>query len=144
MGMLSLLAFLLASTSPAAPAAAWTPDANDPRQRMLAALVEELDRSRKSLMLRGHEAPYFLSYAVRGVSMEEVGAKYGAIFLDHTRRERRLQVNARVGRNEFDNTGSPAKFDFDGTHWGKRPHREPPPHGAPAALRTPIALPTPH
>src|SRR5229473_2725226 len=72
MGMLSLLACLLASTAPAAPAAAWTPDANDPRQRMLAALVEELDRSRKSLMLRGHEAPYFLSYEFDNTGSQEM------------------------------------------------------------------------
>src|SRR5216683_1416218 len=140
MGMLSLLACLLASTAPAAPAAAWTPDANDPRQRMLAALVEELDRSRKSLMLRGHEAPYFLSYAVRGVSMEEVGAKYGAIFLDHTRCERRLQVDVRVGSYEFDNTGSQEMFDFDGSDSGYSAGREAPLDEDPAALRNAIWL----
>src|SRR5229473_1013545 len=140
MGMLSLLACLLASTAPAAPAAAWTPDANDPRQRMLAALVEELDRSRKSLMLRGHEAPYFLSYAVRGVSMEEVGAKYGAIFLDHTRCERRLQVDVRVGSYEFDNTGSQEMFDFDGQDSGYSAGREAPLDDDPAALRNALWL----
>ena len=138
--MLSLLACLLASTAPAAPAAAWTPDANDPRQRMLAALVEELARSRKSLMLRGHESPYFLSYAVRGVSMEEVGAKYGAIFLDHTRRERRLQADVRVGSYEFDNTASQEMFDFDGSDSGYSAGREAPLDEDPAALRNAIWL----
>src|SRR5438067_11054412 len=67
------------------------PDRNDPRQRVLSALVEELSRSQKDLRIRGHEAPYFLSYSVRGSEAREVGAKYGAIFLDHVRRERRLQ-----------------------------------------------------
>ena len=37
------------------------PDGNDPRQRVLNALVDELSRSQKDLRLRGHEAPYFLS-----------------------------------------------------------------------------------
>src|SRR5437660_755924 len=94
------------------------PDRNDPRQRVLSALVEELSRSQKDLRLRGHEAPYFLSYAVRGIQAREVGAKYGAIFLDHVRRERRLQVDVRVGSYQFDNTGSQEMFDFDGQDSG--------------------------
>src|SRR5437868_12566625 len=92
-----MLSLLLAA------AVVFNPDPKDPRQRQLAAMADELTRAQKSLQLRGHEAPYFLSYAVRGVSTEEVGAKYGAIFLDHTRRDRRLQVDVRVGSYQFDN-----------------------------------------
>src|SRR5438874_8643544 len=101
-----------------AAAVAFTPDPKDPRQRMLAALADELERAHKSLQLRGHEAPYFLGYAVRGIDVDEVGAKYGAVFLDHTRRERRLQVDVRVGSYEFDNSGSQEMFDFDGADSG--------------------------
>src|SRR5258708_35825470 len=97
-----------------APPPVWAPDLKDSRQRMLAAMVEELDRAQKGLQLRNHEAPYFLSYAVRGVDTQEVGAKYGAIFLDNVRRERRLQVDVRVGSYDFDNTGSTEMLDFDG------------------------------
>src|SRR5207253_2762359 len=79
-----MIAVLFAASLAAPPS--WTPNLEDPRQRVLAALVEELTRSQESLKLRGHEAPYFLSYAVRGVSTQEVGAKYGAVFLDNARR----------------------------------------------------------
>src|SRR5437588_11468361 len=89
-----------------AAAAAWTPDLKDPRQRTLSALAEELGRAHLSLQLRGHDAPYFLSYAVRGIDTQEVGGKYGSIFLDHLRRERRLQIDVRVGSYQFDNSGS--------------------------------------
>src|SRR5438105_8246394 len=116
------------------------PDRNDPRQRVLSALVEELSRSQKDLRIRGHEAPYFLSYSVRGSEAREVGAKYGAIFLDHVRRERRLQVDVRVGSYEFDNTGSQEMFDFDGQDSGYSAGREAPLDDDPAALRNSLWL----
>jgi predicted Zn-dependent protease len=115
-------------------------DLKDPRQKLLSAMVDELERAQKSLQLRGHEAPYFLSYAVRGVSMEEVGAKYGAIFLDHTRRERRLQVDVRVGSYQFDNTGAHELFDFDGSDSGYSAGREAPLDDDPVALRNSLWL----
>ena len=55
-----MIAVLLAASLAAPPS--WTPNLEDSRQRVLAALVEELQRSQESLRLRGHEAPYFLSY----------------------------------------------------------------------------------
>src|SRR2546430_711496 len=85
-----MLSLLLAA------AVAFTPDPKDPRQRQLAAMAEELERAHKSLQLRGHEAPFFLSYAVRGVDTQELGAKYGAVFIDRRRRDKRLQVDVRV------------------------------------------------
>ncbi|HEX9576940.1 MAG TPA: TldD/PmbA family protein, partial [Myxococcales bacterium] len=115
-------------------------DVKDPRQKLLSAMVEELDRAQKSLQLRGHEAPYFLSYAVRGVSMEEVGAKYGAIFLDHSRRDRRLQVEVRVGSYQFDNTGAQELFDFEASDSGYSAGREAPLDDDPVALRNSLWL----
>ncbi|HYV67616.1 MAG TPA: metallopeptidase TldD-related protein [Myxococcales bacterium] len=120
--------------------AAAAPEGNDPRQKVLNALVEELSRSQKDLRLRGHEAPYFLSYAVRGIEAREVDAKYGAVFLDHVRKERRLQVDVRVGSYDFDNTGSQEMFDFDGQDSGYSAGREAPLDGDPAALRNSLWL----
>src|SRR5438270_236624 len=85
-----MLSLLLAA------AVAFTPDPKDPRQRQLAAMAEELERAHKSLQLRGHEAPHFLSYAVRGIDTQELGAKYGAVFIDRRRRDKGLQVDVRV------------------------------------------------
>src|SRR5258708_14780684 len=123
-----------------AAAAAWTADLRDPRQRMLSALAEELARAHQSLQLRGHETPYFLSYAVRGIDTQEVGGKYGAVFLDHVRRERRMQVDVRVGSYQFDNTGSAEMFDFDGNDSGYTAGREAPLDDDPAALRNALWL----
>ena len=53
-----------------AAAIAFAPDPKDARQRQLAAMAQELERAHKSLQLHGHEAPYFLSYAVRGIDTE--------------------------------------------------------------------------
>ena len=116
------------------------PQQTDARERILSALVEELSRSQKDLRLRGHEPPYFMSYAVRGIDAREVGAKYGAIFLDHVRRDRRLQVDVRVGSYEFDNTGSQEMFEFDGQDSGYTAGREAPLDGDPGALRNSLWL----
>ena len=116
------------------------PERSDPRQHILSALVEELSRSQKDLRLRGYEPPYFMSYAVRGSEKREVGAKYGALFLDHARRERRLQVDVRVGSYDFDNTGSQEMFDFDGQDSGYTAGREAPLDDDPAALRNSLWL----
>jgi predicted Zn-dependent protease len=134
--MLALLACLFA----AAAAPAWTPDAKDPRQKLLGAMAEELSRAHQSLQLRGHDAPYFLSYAVRGIDTEEVGAKYGAVFLDHARHDRRLQVDVRVGSYAFDNTGQQELFDFEGSDSGYASGREAPLDDDPTALRNALWL----
>src|SRR5258708_14134137 len=48
--MLSVvLACLISAPAP------WVPDLKDPRQKMLGAMAEELERAHKSLQLRGHE-----------------------------------------------------------------------------------------
>ena len=123
-----------------AAAAAFQPDLRDPRQRMLSALAQELDRAHDNLRLRGHEAPYFLSYAVRGIDTDEVGGKYGALFLEHHRHERRLHVDVRVGSYQFDNTGPRETFEFDGSDSGYTAGREAPLDDDPAALRNGLWL----
>src|SRR3989475_9561655 len=123
-----------------AAAVAFTPDPRDPRQRQLAAMAEELERAHKSLQLRGHEAPYFLSYAVRGMDTQEIGAKYGAVFIDRHRRDKRLQVDVRVGSYQFDNTGSQEAFEFDGSDSGYSAGREAPLDDDPSALRNALWL----
>jgi predicted Zn-dependent protease len=133
--MLSVvLACLISAPAP------WVPDLKDPRQKMLGAMAEELERAHKSLQLRGHEAPYFLSYAVRGIDTEEVGSKYGAVFLDHTRHDRRLEVNVRVGSYAFDNTGQQEMFDFESSESGYNSGREAPLDDDPTALRNALWL----
>src|SRR5207253_11448665 len=118
----------------------FTPTPKDPRQIQHAAMADELERAHKSLQLRGHEAPYFVSYAVRGVDTEEIGAKYGAVFIDRHRRDKRLQVDVRVGSYQVDNTGSPEMFEFEGSESGYSAGREAPLDDDPAALRNSLWL----
>ncbi len=99
-----------------------------------------MSRAHKSLQLRGHEAPYFISYAVRGVDTQEVAAKYGAVFLDRRRRDKRLQVDVRVGSYQLDNTGSQELFEFDGADSGYSAGREAPLDDDPSALRNALWL----
>src|SRR3954470_5783671 len=129
-----MLSLLLAA------AVAFQPDPKDPRQRQLAAMAEELGRAQKSLQLRDHEAPYFISYAVRGIATQEVGAKYGAVFVDRRRRDKRLQVDVRVGTYQFDNTGAQELFELDGADSGYSAGREAPLDDDPAALRNALWL----
>jgi predicted Zn-dependent protease len=122
------------------PPPAFHPDERDPRQRLLAALVAELDRAKSGLKLKGHEAPYYLGYAVRGISSMEVGGKYGAVYLDTNRRERRLQVDVRVGSYEFDNTGAQEMFDLDAGDTAYQAGREAPLDQDGTALRNSVWL----
>ncbi len=57
------------------------------------------------LRLTGFEAPYFLSYQMKEDRQEEVGGRYGAVFEDLARRDRKLLVDVRVGSYEFDSSG---------------------------------------
>src|SRR4051812_21849320 len=123
-----------------AAAVAFHPDPKDPRQRQLAAMGEELQRAQQSLQLKGHEAPYFISYAVRAINTQEVGAKYGAVFVDRRRRDKRLQVDVRVGSYQLDNTGAQELFELDGADSGYSAGREAPLDDDPAALRNALWL----
>ncbi len=124
---LTLAAVLLAAPPVLSnPPPAFHADAKDPRQLILGALGDELDRSLKELKLRDHEAPYFVAGAVRGVDSEELAAKYGAIFVDGEKRERHLSVDVRVGSYELDNTGNAEMFDFDAADSGYAAGREAP------------------
>src|SRR6476659_6100431 len=76
----------------------------DPRVILLDAMATELSRNQSQLKLEGHQAPYFLSYQIKETSMVNVGARYGALFLDDTIRDRKLYVDVRVGSYELDSS----------------------------------------
>jgi TldD protein len=123
-----------------AAALAFTPDGKDPRQRMLGALADELSRAQKGLQIRGHETPYYLGYSVRGIDAEEIGAKYGALFLDHARHDKRMQVDVRVGSYQLDNSTQQDVYDFDSADSGYTAGREGPLDDDELALRNALWL----
>ena len=108
--MLAAVVTLLLGTSPVA----------DPRTVLLDAMATELARNREKLKLAGHEPPYFLSYQLKDEDGREVAAKYGALFQDDTRHDRRLYVDVRVGSYELDNSvdeSSEFNFSMKGTSY---------------------------
>jgi TldD protein len=130
------LALLLLAASAAARAAP-----RDDRLEILGAMQAELARSMERLRLRGYEAPYFVGYQVREVVKHDLGARYGAIFEDGSRRTRTLQADVRVGSYEFDSS-SPDQASIvlgaDAPSWYAP--KEAPLDGDPAALRNALWL----
>ena len=62
------------------------------------------------------------------------------MFIDRRRRDKRLQVDVRVGSYQFDNTGTPEMFEFEGSDSGYSAGREAPIDDDPAALRNALWL----
>jgi TldD protein len=93
---------ILAALTAALLAAAPAPDA---RVAVLDAMTAEAKRSMERLRIPGYEPPYFLSYQVKDVRQEEVNGRFGALFDDATRHDRKLLVDVRVGSYDLDSSG---------------------------------------
>jgi TldD protein len=108
---------------------------------LLDAMAAELTRNHQQLKLQGHEPPYFMSYQLREYDQQAISARYGALFLDNSYRDRRLAVDVRVGSYDFDSS-VPEELDFilstKGTSYFARP--EGPIDDSPVALRTSLWL----
>ncbi len=93
-GTLRLVAF-------AAPGPVTAPD---PRVKILAALNEEITRSKAKLKLPGEEGPYFIRYVLRDYDETDMAARFGALLEDSHVAVRQANVEVRVGNHHFDNT----------------------------------------
>ncbi len=138
-----MIAALLALALAAAPAVA-SPDAlADGRLAILAAMQDELSRSMQRLRLEGYDAPFFVAYQVKDVERHELGARYGALFEDDSRRDRNLFVDLRVGSYELDSSApdeGPFLVAGDGPSWYAP--KEAPLDGDTTALRNALWLAT--
>src|SRR3990167_9367873 len=76
----------------------------DPREDLLDAMVEEINRSQSELKLRENRGPYFIAYQLKDYDSREVMARYGAVFQDATTRDRKISVDVRVGDYLFDSS----------------------------------------
>lgn len=114
---------------------------SDPRRIVLEATRSELKRSLAQLRLPGYEAPYFLAFAVRDYTIDQLEAKFGAVYADDHRRARHAYVEVRVGDYRLDNTSPHEQaiidLDADETY---QPSSEAPVDDAPAALRSTLWL----
>ena len=97
MMLVTLLAVALASTPGA--------DAGDQRLAILEAMEQEGARSMERLRITGYEPPYFLAYQVKDLRQEELTGRFGALFDDASRHDRKLLVDVRVGSYELDSSG---------------------------------------
>ena len=82
-----------------------TTAAPDPRLAVLDAMSREGTRSMERLRIQGYEPPYFVSYAVKELRQDEVAGRYGAVYDDGTRLERKLYADVRVGGYALDSSG---------------------------------------
>jgi TldD protein len=95
-----LLAALLAFTLASPPGS----HTGDPRLTILDAMTAEGNRSMERLRITGYEPPYLLAYQVKDLQQEEVTGRFGAVFDDTSRHERKLFVDVRVGSYALDSS----------------------------------------
>jgi len=75
---------------------------NDP---VLKAMLQELDRSKNELQLKGFEKPFFIQYRIEDVTSFDTRAEYGATEGSSRIRERVARVTVRVGDYKTDSSG---------------------------------------
>jgi hypothetical protein len=72
---------------------------------MLKAMLEELDRSKSQLQLKGFEKPFFIQYRIEEIANFETKAAFGATSSSRRSRERVARVTVRVGDYKTDSSG---------------------------------------
>ena len=104
-------------------------------------MTAELQRNQTELKLSGHEPPYFLSYQLKDYLQEEIAARYGAVFQDESRHDRKIYVDVRVGSYDFDNSiGEDMDFNFSMKGNSYITRKAGPIEDDPVALRTALWL----
>jgi len=83
----------------------------DPREAILNALNDELNRSMQGLYIEGYEKPYYISYQLKLTRSNSIEARYGSIFNKGEKTHAEIYVEVRVGSYELDNSGKET-FDF--------------------------------
>jgi predicted Zn-dependent protease len=82
--------------------------------KTLAALHDELERSRTRLALPGQEKPYYIQYRLLDLDQRTVVAQFGALVASTTSRNRFMSVDVRVGDYKLDNSNFIAGQGFRG------------------------------
>src|SRR5262249_43781792 len=104
-GLLLVASFSVAFAAP--------PQTQDRRQSLREPMTAELQRNHTEPKLSGPDPPSFLSYQQKDYQQQEAAARYGALFQDDPRHDRKIYVDVRVGSYEFDNSiGEDMDFNF--------------------------------
>jgi TldD protein len=72
---------------------------------LLRAMLEELDRSKTGLQLKGFEKPFFIQYRIEDVDNFETKAEFGATEGSQHTHERVARITVRVGDYKSDSSG---------------------------------------
>ena len=82
--------------------------------KTLAALHDELQRSKDRLVLPGQERPYFIQYRLLDLDERVVSAQFGALLSSGTARNRFMSVDVRVGDYKLDSSNFLSAEGFRG------------------------------
>jgi hypothetical protein len=102
----------LAETPAAVPQVAQVPAGDT--DKSLAALHDELERSRTRLALVGQEKPYYIEYRLLDLDERTVSAQFGAVIGSTTTRNRFMSVDVRVGDYKLDSSNFISDQGFRG------------------------------
>jgi predicted Zn-dependent protease len=87
-------------------AAAWAQENRAEEDVLIRALVDELERSTKNLVLEDLGRPYFIQYSAKDTHGVRITADYGGVTAERDNRRRSLSTRVRVGSYELDNTNT--------------------------------------
>jgi hypothetical protein len=82
--------------------------------KTLAALHDELERSRTRLVLLGQEKPYYIEYRLLDLDERTITAQFGAIIGSTTTRNRFMSVDVRIGDYKLDSSNFISDQGFRG------------------------------
>ena len=82
--------------------------------KTLAALHDELERSKDRLMLPGQQRPYFIEYRLLDLDERVVSAEFGALLSSSSTRNRFMSVDVRVGNYKLDSSNFLSAEGFRG------------------------------
>ena len=82
--------------------------------KTLAALHDELERSKNRLVLPGQERPYFIEYRLLDLDERVISAQFGALLASSTTRNRFMSVDVRVGDYKLDSSNFLSAEGFRG------------------------------
>jgi hypothetical protein len=82
--------------------------------KTLAALHDELERSKDRLVLPGQERPYYIQYRLLDLDERVISAQFGALLSSSTTRNRFMSVDVRVGDYKLDSSNFLSAEGFRG------------------------------
>jgi len=82
--------------------------------KTLAALHDELERSRARLVLPGQDKPYYIEYRLLDLDERTISAQFGTILGSTTTRNRFMSVDVRIGNSKLDSSNFISDQGFRG------------------------------